>query len=147
MSTAELHAHPQLGVNNPYPGLRPFEVGESELLFGREDEIQELLSRLRRIKFQAVVGSSGCGKSSVVRAGLVASLEDGFMADTTAPWRIAIMRPANDPIAQLALALNKEQALGCMGLDNDESAAMRQAALRRGALALGEAYEEAGLPQ
>ena len=147
MSTAELHAHPQLGVNNPFPGLRPFEVGESELLFGREDEIQELLSRLRRIKFQAVVGSSGCGKSSVVRAGLVASLEDGFMAETTAPWRIAIMRPANDPIAQLALALNKKQALGSAGLDKEESAAMRQAALRRGALALVEAYEEAGLPQ
>lgn len=146
MSTTELYSEAQLEVNNPFPGLRPFDVEESELLFGREDEIQELLSRLRRIKFQAVVGSSGCGKSSVVRAGLVASVQDGFMAETTAPWRIAIMRPANDPIAELALALNKETALGCAGLDKEESATTRQAALRRGALGLVEAYEGAGLP-
>jgi hypothetical protein len=146
MSTIEQHLDAALGLNNPFPGLRPFDVPESELLFGREDEIQELLSRLRRRQFQAVVGSSGCGKSSLVRAGLVASLQDGFMAETTAPWRIAIMRPGNDPIAQLARALNAKQALGRAGRNDDESAAMRQAALRRGALALVEAYEEAALP-
>ena len=146
MSSIEQPLDAQLELNNPFPGLRPFDIHESELLFGREDEIQELLSRLRRIQFQAVVGSSGCGKSSLVRAGLVASLQDGFMAEPTAPWRIAIMRPGNDPIAQLARALNAEQALGCAHSDKEESAAMRQAALRRGALGVVEAFEEASLP-
>jgi len=146
MSAAELGSDAHLKVKNPFPGLRPFEVHESELLFGREDEIQELLSRLRRTRFQAVVGSSGCGKSSVVRAGLVASLQDGFMAETTAPWRIAIMRPGNNPIAQLALALNAEEALGSTSSDPEESVAMRHATLRRGALGLIEEYEEASLP-
>lgn len=146
MSSIELPLDAQRELANPFPGLRPFDIHQSELFFGREDEIQELLSRLRRRQFQAVVGSSGCGKSSVVRAGLVASLQDGFMAETTAPWRIAIMRPGNDPIAQLALALNAEQALGRADCDNQDAAAMRQAALRRGALAVVEAYEEANLP-
>ena len=146
MNATELRSVVQLEVKNPFPGLRPFDVHESERFFGREDEIQELLSRLRRTHFQAVVGSSGCGKSSVVRAGLVASLQDGFMAEPTAPWRIAIMRPGNNPVSQLALAMNKEGALGCTYGDPEESAAMRQAALRRGARGLVEAYEEAGLP-
>ena len=146
MSAAELRTDDQLEARNPFPGLRPFDVHESERFFGREDEIQELLSRLRRTHFQAVVGSSGCGKSSVVRAGLVASLQDGFMAEPTAPWRIAIMRPGNNPIAQLALELNTDEALGCTGSNPEDSAAMRQAALRRGALGLVELYEEANLP-
>jgi hypothetical protein len=146
MSAAELRSGAQLEVKNPFPGLRPFDVHESELFCGREDEVPELLSRLRRTHFQAVVGSSGCGKSSVVRAGLVASLQDGFMAEPTAPWRIAIMRPGNNPVAQLALALNADEAFGCTGSDPEDSAAMRQAALRRGALGLVELYEEANLP-
>jgi hypothetical protein len=146
MSATELRSDAQLDIKNPFPGLRPFDVRESELFFGREDEIQELLSRLRRTHFQAVVGSSGCGKSSVVRAGLVASLQDGFMVEPTAPWRIAIMRPGNNPVAQLALALNTNEALGCTGSAQGDSAAMRQAALRRGALGLVEVYEEADLP-
>src|SRR5688572_22156928 len=83
----------QQKTSSPFPGLRPFEPEESELFFGREDDIQDILDRLRRTHFLAVVGSSGCGKSSVVRAGVVASLQDGFMADADAPWRIAIMRP------------------------------------------------------
>ncbi len=144
--SAELRFDAHLEGKNPFPGLRPFDVHESELLFGREDEIQELLSRLRRTRFLAVVGSSGCGKSSVVRAGLVASLQDGFMAETTAPWRIAIMRPGNNPVGQLALALNAKQALGSTGSDLEESVVMRQATLRRGALGLIEEYEEANLP-
>lgn len=145
MSAPELRSNARLEVKNPFPGLRPFEVHESELLFGREDEIQELLSRLRRTRFLAVVGSSGCGKSSVVRAGLVASLQDGFMTETTAPWRIAIMRPGNNPLAQLALALNAEAAFGSTGSNPEDSVAMRQATLRRGALGLIEEYEEARL--
>src|SRR5881275_2799687 len=82
-------------ARSPFPGLRPFEPEESELFFGRDDDIQDILDRLRRTRFLAVVGASGCGKSSVVRAGLVASLKDGFMADASAPWRIVLMRPGN----------------------------------------------------
>ena len=54
---------------NPFPGLRPFEPDEDHLFFGRETEIDELLRRLRTTRFLSVVGTSGSGKSSLVRSG------------------------------------------------------------------------------
>lgn len=146
MNVAESGSAIILDNENPFPGLRPFEAEEDDYFFGREDDIQDLLSRLRRTRFLAVVGSSGCGKSSVVRAGLIASLQDGFMADAGAPWRIAIMRPGNNPIAQLACELNKPEALGDEDEQAEEQVAMLQAALRRGSLGIVEAVREATLP-
>ena len=64
---------------NPFPGLRSFEADEDHLFFGREKQIDELLRRLRSTRFLSVVGTSGGGKSSLVRAGLVPSLYSGFM--------------------------------------------------------------------
>lgn len=55
----------------PYPGLRPFETDENFLFFGRDGQSNELLRRLRSKRFLAVVGPSGSGKSSLVRAGLL----------------------------------------------------------------------------
>ena len=54
---------------SPYPGLRPFRQGEAELFFGREAQVDAMLTKLETHRFLAVVGSSGCGKSSLVRAG------------------------------------------------------------------------------
>ena len=90
---------------NPYPGLRPFRFEESYLFFGREGQSEELLKRLERSHFVAVVGTSGSGKSSLVRAGLLPLLSSGFMPNTGADWRIAILRPGNSPIHNLARAL------------------------------------------
>lgn len=96
---------------NPYPGLRPFKLEESYLFFGREGQSEELLRRLERSHFVAVVGTSGSGKSSLVRAGLLPLLSSGFMPNTNASWRISIFRPGNSPIHNLADALvHNEQA-------------------------------------
>ena len=54
----------------PYPGLRPFESYEADVFFGREDHTDRLLEILQRERFLAVIGPSGSGKSSLVRAGL-----------------------------------------------------------------------------
>jgi hypothetical protein len=62
---------------SPFPGLRPFDVTQHRVFFGRRDETQELAELLRSPAKQAkvavvlVVGPSGCGKSSLVRAGLL----------------------------------------------------------------------------
>ena len=90
---------------NPYPGLRPFKLEESYLFFGREGQSEDLLRRLERSHFVAVVGTSGSGKSSLVRAGLLPLLSGGFMPNTGADWRVAIFRPGNSPIHNLAQAL------------------------------------------
>ena len=79
---------------NPFPGLRPFMQEEADLFFGRDEQSDELVRRLASGRFLAVVGTSGSGKSSLVRAGLLPSLEGGFMAEAGAHWRMAILQAA-----------------------------------------------------
>jgi tetratricopeptide (TPR) repeat protein len=90
---------------NPFPGLRPFDTDESLLFFGRDGLNDTLLEKLRATRFVAVVGTSGSGKSSLVRAGLLPSLQSGFMTDAGSNWRVALFRPINNPIHNLAKSL------------------------------------------
>lgn len=96
----------------PYPGLRAFQREETDIFFGREEQTDELLRRLQRGRFLAVVGASGCGKSSLVRAGMMAALEAGFMSEAGSRWRLAEMRPGMQPLERLADALLEKSALG-----------------------------------
>jgi ABC-type phosphate/phosphonate transport system ATPase subunit len=70
-----------------YPGLRPFSLAEADLFFGREQHVRRLREKLLCHSFVAVVGTSGSGKSSLIRAGLLASLRD----DQDVQWRVAGM--------------------------------------------------------
>src|SRR3954465_5613866 len=96
---------------NPFPGRRPFEADEEHLFFGREREIDDLLRKLRTSRFVAVVGTSGSGKSSLVRSGLIPSLQGGFMAGAGSTWRIALMKPGEAPVLNLARALDAPDVL------------------------------------
>ncbi len=100
-----------MAVDQPYPGLRPFDVNDAFLFFGRERHTQDLLDRLSRNRFLAVVGTSGSGKSSLVRAGLMPALYRGYLMGATTHWRIAVMRPGGGPITELARALAAKDAL------------------------------------
>lgn len=91
---------------NPYPGLRPFEAHESHLFFGRDGEVDQLLERLQRTRIVTVLGTSGSGKSSLLRAGLLPALLGGLSPMAGAAWRVGIMRPGHDPLRNLAQALN-----------------------------------------
>jgi WD40 repeat protein/energy-coupling factor transporter ATP-binding protein EcfA2/flagellar biosynthesis GTPase FlhF len=122
---------------NPFPGLRPFESSETHLFFGRDGQSEELLRRLKRTRFLAVVGTSGSGKSSLVRAGLLPALQGGLMASAGSDWRIAILRPGSDPIGNLARAFASPAVFGA----SDEKGAAMQAVmaettLRRSSLGL-----------
>ncbi len=90
---------------NPYPGLRPFRDDEDYLFFGREEQTAELLRLLGEHRFLAVVGTSGSGKSSLVRAGLLPELQGGTLTDAGSAWEIALLRPGGDPLLNLAEAL------------------------------------------
>ncbi len=92
-------------LQNPFPGLRSFEPEEEHLFFGREKQIDELLTRLRLTRFLTVVGFSGSGKSSLVRSGVVPALFSGQMSGMGSAWRISVMRPGSDPVGNLAQAL------------------------------------------
>lgn len=139
-------ASPEIRVSAaPYPGLRPFDTHEVDIFFGREVQTDTLLERLQRMRFLAVVGPSGCGKSSLVRAGMIAGLETGFLRDAGSRWRIAEMRPGDHPLAQLTESLLSETALGPELAEEANAAAFLQATLRRGPLGLVEIMRETPL--
>jgi hypothetical protein len=64
----------------------------------------ELLEQLSQTRFLAVVGSSGCGKSSLIRAGLIPALLGGFLVEERDAWQIAVMKPGDAPLRHLAVA-------------------------------------------
>ncbi len=128
-----------VAIDRPFPGLRTFEPDESLLFFGREQQTDELLRRLSANRFLAVVGTSGSGKSSLVRAGLLPALYQGFLAGSTTHWRIAVMKPGDTPIENLCAALDGKEALG------PADSGLRLETLRSSSLGLVEAVREAGL--
>ena len=87
---------------NPFPGLRSFEKHEEYLFFGREKQIDDLLDQLEQTHFLAVIGTSGSGKSSLVKSGLLPSLHSGFIRGVGKGWRIGVFRPGDNPIGNLA---------------------------------------------
>lgn len=93
---------------NPYKGLRAFQVGDEHDYFGREKLIGKLLKRLQEDvenkRFLAIVGPSGSGKSSVVRAGLIPALWRGEIAGSD-KWFIVDMLPGSRPLDELEVAL------------------------------------------
>jgi WD40 repeat protein len=87
---------------NPFVGLRPFEEEDSEVFFGRLEHSKALIERLDVSRFAAVIGTSGSGKSSLVKAGLLPRLRAGRMLGAGGEWRIAVLRPEGQPIPRLA---------------------------------------------
>src|SRR2546423_14369341 len=92
-------------TGNPFPGLRPFDTDEYNLFFGRDGQSDELLARLGRTRFLAVVGTSGSGKSSLIRAGLMPALYGGLLAQTGSARARAVLRPRPAPPGQPPRAL------------------------------------------
>ena len=90
----------------PYPGLRPFRRDETDIFFGREEHTTRLIDKLRETRFLAVTGDSGCGKSSLVRTGMIPALERGLLRKAGNSWKIAEMRPSNKPLLNLATAIS-----------------------------------------
>ena len=92
---------PTYDVRCPFRGLESFRPQDAEFFFGREPLVERLVARLSRHPFLAVLGASGCGKSSLVMAGLLPALGLDY----------AIFRPGADPLAELELALRAEPGL------------------------------------
>ncbi|RPH60055.1 MAG: serine/threonine protein kinase, partial [Chloroflexi bacterium] len=112
---APLAASQAVEVVNPYKGLRPFEENDADDFFGREALVRRLVERLETpttlkpsavprepipYRFLAVVGPSGSGKSSVVKAGLIPALRRGFLP-SSANWLITQMTPGDNPMQKL----------------------------------------------
>ena len=85
----------------PYPGLRAFDTGDARYFAGRDEDIDALVGRVRRGRFLAVLGASGSGKSSLVRAGLIPALKAGRVLGSKG-WKIALISPGSRPLEALA---------------------------------------------
>ena len=84
----------------PYKGLATFEAEDAQYFFGRERLVAELVARLVGAPLLAVVGPSGSGKSSVVRAGLMPALAGGVLPGSER-WTQAVIRPGAHPLREL----------------------------------------------
>ncbi len=87
-------------VTCPYKGLATFERDDAAYFFGRERLVAELVARLVGAPLLAVVGPSGSGKSSVVRAGLLPALAGGVLPGSD-NWTQALIRPGEEPLREL----------------------------------------------
>lgn len=104
----------------PYKGLAAFEAADSEYFFGRERHVAELVAKLVGSPFLGVVGASGSGKSSAIRAGLQPALAGGVLPGSDR-WPQALLRPGEHPLTELGRAL--AAALPDAGLPTDDPAA------------------------
>src|SRR5262245_23942672 len=90
----------------PYPGLKSFAPEEAGVFFGRSDEVRKVASRLDRNNVLVVLGGSGSGKSSLVRAGLLPHLGSlGKLPERPGRWYVAEMRPGTNPTGMLVEAV------------------------------------------
>lgn len=89
--------------DRPYPGLRPFQKNEWPIFFGRKSMVDAVLDMLAKRQLVVVHGSSGCGKSSLIKAGVLPRLEQDH-ARYGVIWQTAQMRPGAAPLWNLAEA-------------------------------------------
>jgi len=95
-------------IANPYKGLRAFQEADSKDFFGREKLVTRLLQRMNDPddyhRFLALVGPSGSGKSSVIKAGMVPALRNGAIQNSD-NWFYVEMFPGVNPFEELESAL------------------------------------------
>ncbi len=103
----------------PYRGLQTFDEEHAELFFGRENDVQRLVEKLKATHFLAVLGPSGSGKSSLVRAGLVPALRHGALSNSNS-WTITVFAPGAHPLTTLVAQVLRLGGHGSMNQTLDE---------------------------
>ncbi len=112
---AEDDREPPAPGDPPFKGLQYFDEADADRFFGREALTARIVGRLAQTRFLAVIGASGSGKSSLIRAGVIPALRRGQrLADDSLPptdsghWDILTVTPTAHPLESLAAALSGE---------------------------------------
>lgn len=136
LAATEVTFVPLPSPENPYKGLRAFQAVDARDFFGREKSVQRLVARLAErnqfARFLAIVGPSGSGKSSVVKAGLIPALWRGDLPGSDR-WFVIEMVPGSRPLDELEVALTRVAANQAdhlrAHLERDEHGLLRAAGL------------------
>ncbi|MEZ5174290.1 MAG: hypothetical protein R2850_12475 [Bacteroidia bacterium] len=125
----ETSIHSEIRIVNPFPGLRSFQANESHLFFGRETHIGDVLKKLDSVHFVAIVGTSGTGKSSLIRAGVLPAFSKQNKESGRKIWHVVAMTPGSDPIGNLARAITSSDL--CEKVENPNAYCQRLEMLMR----------------
>lgn len=113
---------------NPYKGLRAFDEPDAEDFFGRAALVDQILARLAgegpEARLVLVVGGSGSGKSSLVRAGLLPRVRRGAVGRSDL-WYVTAMVPGASPFKELAESLRRVSVVDADGVADDLGASER----------------------
>ncbi|MBD0283639.1 MAG: AAA family ATPase, partial [Thermoleophilaceae bacterium] len=90
----------------PFKGLASFDVRDADVFFGRERLVAQMVARLTGAPLMGIVGPSGSGKSSALRAGLLPALGEGVLPGSKS-WALALLRPGEHPLAALERAIGE----------------------------------------
>jgi WD40 repeat protein/DNA-binding SARP family transcriptional activator len=90
----------------PFKGLAAFEGSDADFFCGRERVVSELIARLAEWPLVGILGPSGIGKSSLLRAGVLPALRAGALPGS-AGWRQVLLRPGEHPCAELERVLGE----------------------------------------
>jgi hypothetical protein len=105
-----------LKIHNPYPGFRngfhkPYEFYESDYFFGRERDVNNIKLKLRQNKFVSILAGTSAGKTSFLKAGLIADLSKKiYSGEKGNYWRTVYMTPGKDPLISMARAIVNPQS-------------------------------------
>ncbi|MFC5289573.1 AAA family ATPase [Actinokineospora guangxiensis] len=131
---------PAAGGPCPYPGLAGFQAEDAPWFFGREEAVDDLVAAIAERQRDGtpllVVGASGVGKSSLLRAGLLPALAEDAVPGSAA-WPVVVFTPGADPLAELAARTAAVARVAAVGVaerlradPGSYGAFARQAALR-----------------
>ncbi len=110
--------------NNPYRGLQSYDRRNANLFFGRNEQIKQLAAVVEKNPLTVVLGASGTGKSSLVKAGLLPYLqpEENDEQSMTGGWHIlAPMRPGDAPLRTLQNLLRQVPVIEVEGVEGETS--------------------------
>ena len=117
-------------TSDPFIGLSAMMEPWADRFFGRDDEIKEVVDKLRTHRLLAIVAESGSGKSSLVRAGVVPAFRGGALEDLSRQrpddrtWHVVVMRPGSSPLDGLRHAVTETAQR--LGLSGEATAGLRR---------------------
>ena len=98
-------------IINPFKGLNPYSEQDKDNFLGREEEVEYLLQIIQKNKLITLTGMSGSGKTSLVLAGLIPRLRNGFLGQAGKEWSVCYCRPGIAPIENFVQSLTHNGAL------------------------------------